>query len=75
MYRKFNCDVKKGSNRIVQSQRVEIKAEILKPHYFKKQCFFIIIFTYLNSEYTGPKWPWSTQQAIPMYFKCMKLAC
>jgi hypothetical protein len=52
MYRKFNCNVKKGSD--FQSQRIELKAEILKPNYFNKQCFFIITFTYL-SEYKGPK--------------------
>ena len=68
MYRKFNCDVKKGSNRIVQSQRVEIKAEILKPHYFKKQGMFLHHHFYLPEiEYTDPKWSWNTQQAIPMY--------
>ena len=72
MYRKFNCDVKKGSNRIVQSQRVEIKAEIPKPHYFKKQCFFIIIFTYLNIQIQ--KGHGVLSRLFPC-IKCMKLAC
>ena len=35
---------------------------LIKPDYFKKQCFsssFLLTW----SKYIGPKWPWSTQQA------------
>ena len=38
----------------------------LKPNYFKKQCSsssFLLTW----SKYTGPKWPWSTQKASPIY--------
>ena len=36
-----------------------------KAKLFPETTFFIIIFTYLKSKYTGPNWPWRTEQLVP----------
>ena len=55
-----------NSNKLMGVTKHQVKKEIIllkvKPNYFKKQLFSSSL-SLTGSKYTGPKWPWSTQQA------------
>ena len=58
-----------NSNKLMGVTKHQVKKEIIllkvKPNYFKKQLFSSSL-SLTGSKYTGPKWPWSTQQAISL---------
>ena len=70
--KKFAQSTNLKSHILTHAKQKYGKSIIIKPNYFKKQCFsssFLLTW----SKYTGPKWPWSTQQANFMYIYFLKL--